>query len=182
MSVKRGLLHWGKNIGWGCARTGCWVRYLDLRWMRYQGSGEGWVKRRYTILFLNKYYLGYQIQINKNDIRTGLVARMGRREVCKGFLWENLKESGHFENLGIDGTIILKWIIKKWEGSIDWIDLAQNRNRRRPLSVQQEISRFHKMRKISWLTEELSASQEEISDFRRQANKNCAFSGLLRTV
>jgi hypothetical protein len=25
--------------------------------------------------------------------------------------------------------IILKWILKKWDGSMDWIDLAQDRDR-----------------------------------------------------
>jgi len=36
------------------------------------------------------------------------------------------------EDAGIDERIILKWIFKKWEwgwGSMDWIDLAQNRDR-----------------------------------------------------
>jgi hypothetical protein len=28
---------------------------------------------------------------------------------------------------GIDGRIILKWIFKKWDGGMDWIYLAQNR-------------------------------------------------------
>jgi hypothetical protein len=26
---------------------------------------------------------------------------------------------------GVDGKIIVKWIFKKWDGSMDWIDLAQ---------------------------------------------------------
>jgi hypothetical protein len=29
----------------------------------------------------------------------------------------------------LDGSIILKWIFKKWDGGMDWIDLAQNRDR-----------------------------------------------------
>ena len=28
----------------------------------------------------------------------------------------------------IDGRMILKWIIKKWDGGIDRIDLSKNRN------------------------------------------------------
>jgi len=44
---------------------------------------------------------------------------MERREVHKGFWWENLKERGHLEDIGIDGRIILKWVINKWDGGMD---------------------------------------------------------------
>jgi hypothetical protein len=30
---------------------------------------------------------------------------------------------------GIGGKIILKWILEKWDGCTDWIDLAQDRDR-----------------------------------------------------
>jgi hypothetical protein len=30
---------------------------------------------------------------------------------------------------GVDGKIILKWIFKKWGGGMDWIELAQDRDR-----------------------------------------------------
>jgi hypothetical protein len=33
------------------------------------------------------------------------------------------------EDPGIDGRIILKWIFKRLDGGIDWINLAQNRGR-----------------------------------------------------
>jgi hypothetical protein len=29
-------------------------------------------------------------------------------------------------NSDVDDRIILKWIFKKWDGDIDWIDLAAN--------------------------------------------------------
>jgi hypothetical protein len=30
---------------------------------------------------------------------------------------------------GVDGSIISKWIFKKWDGDMDWIELAQDRDR-----------------------------------------------------
>jgi hypothetical protein len=49
------------------------------------------------------------------------------------FGWEKLREGDHFEDSGVDGRIILKWIFKKWFEGIDWIDLAQDRDRVRAL-------------------------------------------------
>jgi hypothetical protein len=37
----------------------------------------------------------------------------GRRYVFTGF-GSNLKKRDHLENLGIDGKILLKWIISEW--------------------------------------------------------------------
>ena len=33
------------------------------------------------------------------------------------------------EDLGIDGRIILKWVFEQWNGGMDWISLAQDRDR-----------------------------------------------------
>jgi hypothetical protein len=38
-------------------------------------------------------------------------------------------EGDHFEDLGIDGKTILKLIFKKLDGVMDWINLAQSRDR-----------------------------------------------------
>ena len=47
-----------------------------------------------------------------------------------GFRWGNLRERNHFEDLGVDERIILKWLFEKWHGGdMDWIDLAQDRVR-----------------------------------------------------
>jgi hypothetical protein len=49
----------------------------------------------------------------------------GRVEVHTGFQWGNLREGDHFEDPGIDGRIMLKWILEKCDGrGMDWIDLA----------------------------------------------------------
>ena len=39
----------------------------------------------------------------------------GTGEVYTGFCWGNLMETGHLEGLGVDGNIILRCIIKKWD-------------------------------------------------------------------
>jgi hypothetical protein len=36
-------------------------------------------------------------------------------------------------NPGVDGRIILKWIFKTWDGGMDWIELAQDRDKWRAL-------------------------------------------------
>jgi hypothetical protein len=52
-------------------------------------------------------------------------------EMHTGFWSGNLKERGHTEDLGLDGTIILKWVFKKieWEG-VYWINLAEDWDKR----------------------------------------------------
>jgi hypothetical protein len=42
-------------------------------------------------------------------------------------LWEYLKERNHLENLGLDGWRLLKWLLKKHNGGVNNIDLAQDR-------------------------------------------------------
>jgi hypothetical protein len=50
-------------------------------------------------------------------------------DVDAGFWWRNLREGDHLEDLGVDGRIILKWILEKLDVNMDWIDLAQDRDR-----------------------------------------------------
>jgi hypothetical protein len=35
----------------------------------------------------------------------------------------------HLEDPGVEGRIILRWIFRKWNGVIDWIDLVQDSDR-----------------------------------------------------
>jgi hypothetical protein len=54
---------------------------------------------------------------------------MGDRRGAYRVLVGNLREREHLEDQGIDGRIILKWIFKKWDGDMDWINLAQDMDR-----------------------------------------------------
>jgi len=58
---------------------------------------------------------------------------MGRGEEYTGFWWGNLRERDHLEHPGIDGRITLRWIFGSAMGDVDWIALAQDRDRRRAL-------------------------------------------------
>jgi hypothetical protein len=55
--------------------------------------------------------------------RTGYVARMGRRDACIGFWWENLRERDNWGEPGIDKRIILGWIFRKWDVEV-WTGLS----------------------------------------------------------
>ena len=44
-------------------------------------------------------------------------------------MWGSLRERDHFEDPGVDGRIIVRWTFRKWDIGMDWIELAQDRDR-----------------------------------------------------
>jgi len=53
----------------------------------------------------------------------------GRGELHTRFRWDNLKKGDHFEDLGVDGKMILKWALNKsvgrsWTGLI-WLRIGR---------------------------------------------------------
>jgi hypothetical protein len=51
-----------------------------------------------------------------------------RGETCTGFWLESPKEKEHLEDQGVDGRMGSKWIFG-WGGGVEWIQLAQDRDR-----------------------------------------------------
>jgi len=68
---------------------------------------------------------------------------VGRGEVCTGIWWGKQRERDHLEDPGADGRIILRWIFKRvgcW--GMNWIDLAQNRDR---WQIRVKVVRNHRV-------------------------------------
>ena len=59
----------------------------------------------------------------------GHVPHMGERKGACSILMGKPEERVDLEDPGVDGRIILKYILKKCDGAMDWIDLAQDRDR-----------------------------------------------------
>jgi hypothetical protein len=60
----------------------------------------------------------------------GHVESVGREEVYTGLWWGNLRERNYLEDPGEDGRITLRWTFSRRDrGSMDWIELAQDRDR-----------------------------------------------------
>jgi hypothetical protein len=58
---------------------------------------------------------------------------MGRGQVHREFWWENLRERDHIEEPGVCRRVMVRSVFRKWDGGMDWIDLAQDRDRWRAL-------------------------------------------------
>ena len=61
------------------------------------------------------------------------VARMGERRGAYRVWWGNLRDGDHLEDPGVDGRIIFKVDFRQVGWVMDWIDLAQDRDRWRAL-------------------------------------------------
>ena len=116
-------------------REECRLRVFKNRVLkRIFGHKRDEVTGEWRRLHSNELYVLYSSpniiwEIKSRRLRwAGHVARMGRVKVHTGFQWENLREGDHLEDPGVDGGIKLKWILEKWDGSVDWIDLAEDKD------------------------------------------------------
>ena len=46
----------------------------------------------------------------------------GRGDLHTGFLWRNLTKRENFQYPGVDVRVILKLILKKYDGNTDWLE------------------------------------------------------------
>jgi hypothetical protein len=63
----------------------------------------------------------------------GTCSTYGEKAIHTGFWWGDLREGDHLGDPGVNWRIILRRIFGKWDGGMDWIELAQDRNRWRAL-------------------------------------------------
>jgi hypothetical protein len=66
----------------------------------------------------------------------GHVGRIGGRRGAARVLVARREGKRPLEYPGKDGRIILKWTLKTWDGVMDWIDMAQDRDRWRAVVMQ----------------------------------------------
>jgi hypothetical protein len=109
-------------------------RVFKNRVMRIFGPKRDEITREWSKIHneeLNELYFSPNIfQVIKSNMRwVRLVALWGRVEVHTGFWLGNLRVRNHLEDPGIDGRIILRWIMRNGDGGMDWIDLAQDRDK-----------------------------------------------------
>jgi hypothetical protein len=52
-----------------------------------------------------------------------------KEEVYTGFHWGKPRERDHLEDPDIEEKIILRWIFRKWDGGMNWIDQAKKRDK-----------------------------------------------------
>ena len=87
---------------------------------------EGWDE----IHFLIEQCLKLKSSFLLSDEMGVACGTYGRQVSCmQGFGGETWGERANIEYKGVEGSIILKWILKKWIGDMDWIDLAQDKDR-----------------------------------------------------
>jgi len=86
----------------------------EIVWLKRDEISREW-RRLHNDELYELYSLSNTIRVIKSRIImwAGHVARMGRVEMRTGFWRGDLMDREHMENLGVDGSVILKRIFKK---------------------------------------------------------------------
>jgi hypothetical protein len=83
-----------------------------------------------SVLF-TKYHSSEQVK--NTEISRACGTHRGEERCIQDFSGGNLSEGNHLKDRRVEERIILKWMLEKWDGSKDWVDLAQDMDRRRAL-------------------------------------------------
>jgi len=98
---------------------------LGLRGTRYKGSGDDYKQEKLYDLYSSPSYSGDQIK--KNEMGGACCKHEGKERCIQNSGEETRGKETTRKTEAVDGRIKLKWIFRKW--GVDWIDLAQDRNR-----------------------------------------------------
>ena len=80
-------------------------RYLEIRGGIQYEARENYIIRSFMICTPHKIFLGGQIK----EWMGGACGIWGRNEMHTGFWWVNLKKRDNLQDLGVDGSIKLKY-------------------------------------------------------------------------
>jgi len=111
IGVRFGLSHERKNTDQEYMRTGCWGKYLDLRRVKWWEAGEDLYNDE-----LHKFYASPNIirVLKSRRVRwEGQAARIGDMRNAYNIMVRKPKGRVHLEDIGIDGKIMLVWILGK---------------------------------------------------------------------
>jgi len=81
----------------------------------YNGAVEQYVIRNFMICNPHQIFLGGQI---KEDKMVAACDIWARNEMHTGFWWVNQKKRDNSQDLGVDGSIILKLVMNTYDGRL----------------------------------------------------------------
>ena len=131
--------HWGRNAGWECWRTRCWGRYFEAESVGEQsaeedicsheglgdrGSGKEFNTRRSMICTSHQLFGWW----NQEEWDGWGMWHIRGREGAYGDLVGRPEGYKNLKDRGVDGSIILNWVFKKWNG-VAWTGLIYLRVR-----------------------------------------------------
>jgi hypothetical protein len=160
MGVKLSLSHNGKKVYRGCLKIGCWRRYLALRGMKEQEANENCMMRSSVTCTSGQILLGWSNQGGWDG--QGMWHVWERRAMHSLF---SGAEVWRIELLGrrrcsLENIVKLDCQEVAWD-NMDWIHLVQFKDKWQATWIWYWTFGFHKILGISWLAEELLASQND---------------------
>jgi len=106
----------------------CFERVEELKYVGRTLMNQNSIQEKIKIRLKLRNACYHSVIKSRRMRWAGNVALMGERGGAFRVLVGNPEGRDQLEDRGIDGRIILNWIFRNWDGGMDWIDLAQNRD------------------------------------------------------